>query len=293
MSEQFRRWSAAWRPWLVLGRVSNVPTVWSNCLAAWLLGGGGPAWKLVLLGVAGTLVYVGGMMLNDAADASFDREHRPERPIPSGAVSVVDVWIISVGLLGLGLMVLSWVGPLPLRLGILLVLAVVLYDLAHKGIPGAPWIMALCRYLLFLVAGSASRDGITGEMVWCAMALGAYIVGLSYVARGESFGFVPGWWPWLALMVPIVMAGFLNAPTDWTHSQVAMPVVWYVLVLVRAGSHLARGGSDAAKKAVSAMLAGIVAVDVVAVMPSPSPWGLVFVGLWAATLLFQRRIPGT
>ena len=30
-------------------------------------------------------------------------------------------------------------------------------------------------------------------------------------------------------MVPIVMAGFLNAPAEWSHSQVAMPVVWYVL----------------------------------------------------------------
>src|SRR5213594_1545943 len=30
-----------WRTLLILGRASNVPTVWSNCLAGWLLGGGG------------------------------------------------------------------------------------------------------------------------------------------------------------------------------------------------------------------------------------------------------------
>jgi hypothetical protein len=29
------------RTLLVLGRVSNLPTVWSNCLAGWWLGGGG------------------------------------------------------------------------------------------------------------------------------------------------------------------------------------------------------------------------------------------------------------
>ena len=29
------------RTLLVLGRVSNLPTVWSNCFAGWLLAGGG------------------------------------------------------------------------------------------------------------------------------------------------------------------------------------------------------------------------------------------------------------
>ena len=29
------------RTLLVLGRASNLPTVWSNCFAGWLLGGGG------------------------------------------------------------------------------------------------------------------------------------------------------------------------------------------------------------------------------------------------------------
>ena len=28
------------RAWLVLSRGSNLPTVWSNCLAGWWLGGG-------------------------------------------------------------------------------------------------------------------------------------------------------------------------------------------------------------------------------------------------------------
>ena len=32
---------ALWKTLLDLGRVSNIPTVWTNCLAGWLLGGGG------------------------------------------------------------------------------------------------------------------------------------------------------------------------------------------------------------------------------------------------------------
>ncbi len=77
-----------------------MPTVWSNCLAAWLLGGGGSVGRLWSLLLGGTLIYVGGMWLNDAVDAPFDREFRPERPIPSGKVSVADVWVGAVVLLG-------------------------------------------------------------------------------------------------------------------------------------------------------------------------------------------------
>ena len=70
------------RTLLILGRVSNLPTVWSNCLAGWWLGGGGNTGKLPFLFAGTTLLYIGGMYLNDAFDVEFDRQHRKERPIP-------------------------------------------------------------------------------------------------------------------------------------------------------------------------------------------------------------------
>src|SRR5437870_4696749 len=68
------------RALLILGRVSNLPTVWSNCLSGWWLGGGRHAEKLPFLFLGAALLYVGGMFLNDAFDAVFDRQYRPERP---------------------------------------------------------------------------------------------------------------------------------------------------------------------------------------------------------------------
>ena len=88
---------------LDLGRVANWPTVWSNCLAAWILAGAGFSaeetmglyelsgifsvhvqrlWiPLLLIPIAAaTLLYIGGVALNDAFDANFDKEHRSERP---------------------------------------------------------------------------------------------------------------------------------------------------------------------------------------------------------------------
>src|SRR5258706_9705876 len=77
---------------LVLGRVSNLPTVWSNCLAGWWLSGGGNYWKLPLLLLGMSALYTGGMFLNDAFDADFDRQRRPSRPIPSGKITPEIVW---------------------------------------------------------------------------------------------------------------------------------------------------------------------------------------------------------
>jgi 4-hydroxybenzoate polyprenyltransferase len=66
----------ALRTWLILGRVSNLPTVWSNCLAGWWLGGGGNFLKLPFLFIGVSLLYLGGMFLNDAFDEAFDQQHR-------------------------------------------------------------------------------------------------------------------------------------------------------------------------------------------------------------------------
>lgn len=70
---------------LRLGRISNLPTVWTNVLVGVLLTGAalGDA-RLPLLMLALSLFYVGGMFLNDAFDREFDAQHRPDRPIPSG-----------------------------------------------------------------------------------------------------------------------------------------------------------------------------------------------------------------
>ena len=95
------------RTLLELGRVSNLPTVWTNvaCGAA-LSGAPLRAAPLVLVAVAGSLFYVGGMLLNDAFDAEIDRRERPERPIPSGRATLSEVYGFGYGMLAAGLALL-------------------------------------------------------------------------------------------------------------------------------------------------------------------------------------------
>src|SRR5688500_14958634 len=64
---------------LRLGRVSNLPTVWTNVLAATVLAGGAPqSTRTAVVLIAMSLFYVGGMYLNDYFDREIDARERPE-----------------------------------------------------------------------------------------------------------------------------------------------------------------------------------------------------------------------
>ena len=133
-----------WQVALRLGRVSNLPTVWTNTLTGIVLAGGalGSPMTLPLL-VALSLFYVGGMYLNDAFDARIDAVERPERPIPSGAISARAVFAAGFAMLALGVVLLFWTGAWLAALvsaGLALALrgAIVLYDWYHKDNPLSP-----------------------------------------------------------------------------------------------------------------------------------------------------------
>ena len=143
------------RSLLVLGRVSNVPTVWSNCLAGWWLGGGQTTRHLPWLLIGSTLLYVGGMYLNDAFDEEFDRRHRAGRPIAAGLVSGDTVWGLGLLWLALGLGCLAGVGGGPLVVGLVLVGLILWYDAVHKRTRLAPLLMGACRAFLYLTAAAA------------------------------------------------------------------------------------------------------------------------------------------
>ena len=69
---------------LKLGRVSNLPTVWTNVLAGTVLAAGTTqGWRTGLVVLAMSLFYIGGMYLNDYFDRAIDARERPQRPIPA------------------------------------------------------------------------------------------------------------------------------------------------------------------------------------------------------------------
>jgi len=273
---------------LVLGRVSNLPTVWSNCLAAWLLAGGGAWPRFVGLGFGATLIYTGGMFLNDAFDVEFDRKHRPERPIIAGEVRAQFVWYSGLALLGLGWISVFRLGTTTPRLALILVAIVIAYNAVHKRTKLAPLLMAGCRFLLYLVAASTAVLGVSSVVIWRAVALLCYIIGLSYIARSESITRQTIRWPIPFLFLPIAVALGFGDPTD--------PRIWLPLLLLVAWigwciSPL-RGGQFF-RKGVAGLLAGIPLVDLLAWRATSPVIALAFVCLFLLALLLQRIAPAT
>jgi 4-hydroxybenzoate polyprenyltransferase len=281
------------RTLLILGRVSNLPTVWSNLLAGWFIAGGRGDPKLVPLLLGGSLLYVGGMYLNDFCDTRFDAQFCHERPIPAGNISRHAVGILAVAWFMAGLACLAPLGRITAGIALLLVALIALYDFRHKNVAWAPLVMGGCRFLLYPLAASSERAEISWPIFMCGAALGFYVAGITYVARGESRPEKPARWALPLLLLPFVagtgMAAGLRSSLPPVAAAGLLLLGWIAWLLVP----LWRKSNRSIGRVVSGLLAGIVLVDAIALSSVAgfyAGWLLVFFGL---ALLLQRLIPAT
>jgi 4-hydroxybenzoate polyprenyltransferase len=277
---------------LGLGRVSNLPTVWTNVLAAGVLSGGDwRSWQFGLVFVAMSLFYVGGMYLNDYFDRTIDARERPERPIPSGAISARTVAIAGFCLLGGGVIAISAAGPAAVGIAMLLGIAIVTYDIHHKGSQVAPVIMGACRALVYGATVAALTADFSAFVVVSAVAIAAYVAGLTYAARQESLDKVGNLWPLALLAAPL-------AVSIGTLKQGLAAAMIYLLLgvwIARAVYLLAsRSSVGSVSRAVGWLIAGISLCDA-AILASVGAisTALVAIGGFLVTLVLQKYIAGT
>jgi hypothetical protein len=280
---------AQWRSFLVLGRVAGLPTVWSNCLAGWWLGGGGQSAGLPFLFTGATLLYLGGVFLNDAFDVEFDRQHSKERPLPAGAISPAAVWCWGFTWLTLGTLCLWGAGTRTGLLGLLLVAGVLVYDAIHKAITLSPVLLGLCRFLLYLIAASTGVEGLTGWAIWCGLALAVYVTGLDFLARQKHTRGPLAYWPLLLLGTPILLALIMNGAGCREPALLLSGVL--ALWLVRSLRPTLWAGDRRIGRTISHLLAGIILVDLLAAADAPRQFSLGLLMLFGLTLLLQRFVP--
>jgi len=280
------------RTLLILGRVSNLPTVWSNCLAGWWLGGGGNFWKLPLLLLGVSLLYTGGMFLNDAFDVDFDRQRRPGRPIPSAKISVEKTRRFGFAQLALGLALLLFAGKTTGALGVVLAAFLLLYNVTHKFVTAAPWLMGACRFWIYLIAGAAGAAGLTGWPIYCGAALALYIAGLSYVLRRERFRGKISFQPFLLLLAPVALAMTMNTG-GYRRTALGISVMLGLWIAFNARILFATGAANA-ERIVAGLLAGIILVDWLAVAPQCPGWlNVILPVLFVVTKISQQFISAT
>jgi UbiA prenyltransferase family len=276
---------------LRLGRVSNLPTVWTNALAGTVLAGAdgfGARFALVLL--AFSLFYTGGMFLNDAFDAPFDAAQRPERPIPSGEIGPRAVFGWGFGLMALGVASLAAFGVAPALAGLTLAVAITFYDWHHKRNVFGPVVMGLCRVLVYVGAALCATRALP-DALWIGAALMlCYLIGLTYVAKQENLGRVANLWPLLFLAAPVAYGAWLAASHPWAGGFWLLFSAWVLVALW----FLRRRRKGDIPRAVVSLIAGISLLDalLIAGAGSLALAGVALAG-FGVTLFFQRYISGT
>lgn len=292
---------------LDLGRVSNLPTVWTNTLAGVILAGVSPAdWRMLVLLLAMTLAYTGGMFLNDAFDAAIDAEERPERPIPSGRVSASSVFKSGYGMLLLAVILIALIafgnnggGTIALLSAAALAGSIVLYNAWHKDNPLSPFVMGMCRMLVYVSAALAMTPTPSAAVFTGAVVLLAYLIGLTYTAKQENLGTVKNLWPLLLLATPLVYGiALLSADTDAAIHSSSAPIItmliFFTAWLVFALRYVFRRQPGDIPKAVGSMIAGISLIDAIFIATT----GYFLLALMAVaacfmTIVLQRWVAGT
>jgi 4-hydroxybenzoate polyprenyltransferase len=201
------------------------------------------------------------------------------------------VWRWGLGWLVLGTMCLLRPGEVTGGFGLVLVFFVILYDAIHKRITWSPVLMGLCRFFLYVTAASTAVNGVTGWSIWCGLALSAYVVGLSYLARQESTGGTLRYWPLLLLVAPIFLAVIMNG-SGLREAALLLSLILGLWIL-RCVRYTLWSPEPDIGRTVSGLLAGIVFVDWLAVADIPRSYGLIFIGLFLMALVLQRSIPAT
>jgi geranylgeranylglycerol-phosphate geranylgeranyltransferase len=138
-----------------------------------------PAFQLALGFFTGFFICAYSMGVNDIYDQEVDRINRPDRPIPSGRISVQEASRASWALLAIGV-ACSVLSLIPLAIAIALAYAFIswLYNSKAKrtGLPGN-LIVASSLAIPFIYGGAVSGGSIGGSLL-LMMALTAFFSGV-------------------------------------------------------------------------------------------------------------------
>jgi 4-hydroxybenzoate polyprenyltransferase len=271
-----------------MARVSNTPTTASDTVAgAVLVAPAAPAGPVAVVAVAIALFYTAGMILNDVMDLAVDRRERPERPLPSGEVSVPAAIVAVAVLFVVGELLLLLEAWEAAAAGLGLIALIVLYDAWHKGNALSPLLMAACRAMVYVVAGLAIAGALNAELWGAAALMLVYVVGLTQVAKAESGG-IAARWPVVAVLAPAAYWA-KELPDAAVAALLVAFLAWvaYALWLVLARHRIGAG--------VVSLIAGIALYD--ALVTAGAGGGGVAVAVclaaFAVTIALQTKIAGT
>jgi len=254
------------RAYLQLIRPPNLFTAAADVVAGFLFIGGG--WqqidRVILLSLCSMCLYAAGVTLNDVRDADHDRTDRPDRPIPSGSVSARSAARLVLLLMLAGAMLAAAVSMRHLLLAVMLVTAIVSYDVFAKKTWLAAPAMGSCRALNLTLGMTALDNSITAEHLLPIAAMWLYITSVTSFARTEARqsdrGRLGVATVGASLAVAALAGLYTILPNPSWHFLV--PIAGLSIAIALVGARAARTGAPRdVQRAVTTMIVLLVALD--------------------------------
>lgn len=169
-------------------RPANIITAYADILAGFGAASSTNLAALPLLLLSTTGLYGGGIVFNDVFDAKLDSVERPERPIPSGLISLRVASIFGALLLIAGVLLARLSSPMSGAIAFATATSALLYDtLGKRHSVIGPINMGLCRGLNLLLGVTAAGVILPNRWLLAAVPL-CYIAGITSLSRGEVTG---------------------------------------------------------------------------------------------------------
>jgi 4-hydroxybenzoate polyprenyltransferase len=257
------------------------------------------------LTICSASLYSAGMVWNDVFDYSIDERERPDRPLPSNRIlrkhAIVLGFLLFLAALGLagcaGFGREKW-SPLPLAMGLALVVAILAYDGWLNHTAAGPLAMGLCRFLNVLL-GLSLWPGKLGPWSLClAGPVGVYAAGITWFARTETSpgrrgGLIGGALAMLAalllsLMVPEVLPSARGSV--FFRYLLALTGFWVGLAVWQA---IEAPTAERVQLAVTRAILGIIGLDAALATGLAGPPGLVLLLCAIPAVLVGRWIYST
>ncbi len=235
--------------------------------------------------ISGVLLYFSGNLANDWFDRGWDAEKRPERALPSGLFQPSSYLLFAMILAIAGIGVAFLLAPLSGATAVLICALIAIYTWFHKRAIWAVIPMGLCRAALYFLGSLVWWHPLSaGEIQWRGIAhasemtarqlsipasfatgLFCYIVGLSLSARYEGMESPPQGPKVISIALLILpMAAMSCFFMAWVPVAGVIGMIPYALWLTLCFTRFKKP----IPRYVSALLAGIPLVDLIAAVPA-------------------------
>ena len=181
----------SWRDWLELIRLPAIFRRLPMSLARWDLQLQSESMLMSArryLSLVALLLYMSGMITNDIFDVDVDGVERPERPLPSGRISVGHAWTVALAMQLAALMIAWWMSPTMGTSAAILCALTYTYNGVTKATSFGPLIMGMCRGANVCLGLSVIPGfGLSNQSWLLVLTIVLYIWCVTLVSRYEVF----------------------------------------------------------------------------------------------------------